>query len=160
MMRLAGIAALAMVAATPLAAAPGGPVVRTASGMVQGIAAPSGTSVQMFRGIPFARPPVGDLRWREPQPVRAWTGVRAATQFGSRCMQTKMWDDMFFRSPSASEDCLYLNVWTPADLGKRSTAKLPVLVYVYGGGFIAGESSEPRYDGAAMAAQGMVVVTL
>ncbi|WP_205412275.1 carboxylesterase/lipase family protein [Sphingomonas crusticola] len=130
------------------------------SGLIEGIPAPTGSSVQMFRGIPFARPPIGDLRWREPQPVRSWDGIRPADQFGPRCMQKHMWDDMFFRSPSASEDCLYLNVWTPAELRAASSAKLPVLVYIYGGGFIAGDASEPRYDGAAMASHGMVVVTL
>jgi para-nitrobenzyl esterase len=152
-------AAMALMIA-PLHAAPGGPVVKTASGAIEGITAPSGSSVQMFRGIPFAQPPVGDGRWGAPRPVQRWSGVRKADQFGPRCMQRRMWDDMFFRSPAASEDCLYLNVWTPADLQARSAAKLPVLVYIYGGGFVAGEASEPRYDGAAMAAQGMVVVTL
>ncbi|MBW8744773.1 MAG: carboxylesterase family protein, partial [Sphingomonas sp.] len=99
-------------------------------------------------------------RWREPRPAASWQGVRAADQFGPRCMQRHMWDDMFFRSPKADEDCLYLNVWTPANLGKAASAKLPVLVYIYGGGFIAGTSDEPRYDGAAMAARGIVVVTV
>ncbi|WP_420139156.1 carboxylesterase/lipase family protein [Sphingomonas sp.] len=160
-MRLARMTAAAMVLAiAPVHAASGGPLVKTASGTVEGVAAASGSSVQIFRGIPFARPPIGQNRWREPQPVQRWSGVRSADQFGPRCMQKRLWDDMFFRSPAASEDCLYLNVWTPADLHARSAAKLPVLVYIYGGGFLAGDASEPRYDGAAMASQGIVVVTL
>ncbi|MBW8734728.1 MAG: carboxylesterase family protein [Asticcacaulis sp.] len=137
-----------------------GPIVAVESGKLQGVAATAGSPVQIFRGVPYAKPPVGDLRWREPRRAESWQGVRAADQFGPRCMQKHMWDDMFFRSPRADEDCLYLNVWTPANLSKAASAKLPVLVYIYGGGFIAGTSDEPRYDGAAMAARGIVVVTV
>ena len=150
--------ALAAMAAPAMAA--DGPIVTVETGKLQGIAAAGNSPVQIFRGVPYAKPPVGDLRWREPRPAESWQGVRAADQFGPRCMQKHMWDDMFFRSPKADEDCLYLNVWTPANLAKSAAAKLPVLVYIYGGGFIAGASDEPRYDGAAMAARGIVVVTL
>ena len=152
------VLALAAMAAPAMAA--DGPIITVETGKLQGVAATGNSPVQIFRGIPFAKPPVGDLRWREPRPAAHWDGVRPADQFGPRCMQKHMWDDMFFRSPKADEDCLYLNVWTPANLARGATAKLPVLVYIYGGGFIAGTSDEPRYDGAATAAQGVVVVTL
>lgn len=131
-------------------------LVQTANGTVEGMGAqPSG--VRVFKGIPFAQPPTGDLRWREPQPVQNWKGVRQAREFGPRCMQARIYDDMIFRSNGNSEDCLYLNVWTPA---KSNRERLPVLVYFYGGGFVAGDASEPRYDGESMAAKGIVVVTL
>ncbi|ESQ81772.1 hypothetical protein AEAC466_20330 [Asticcacaulis sp. AC466] len=136
------------------------PVVTTQAGRLQGVTDATAPSVQVFRGIPFAAPPVGDLRWREPQPVAPWAGVRPAKAFGPRCMQQPLYSDMMFRSPPPSEDCLYLNVWTPAHLDGKSKGKLPVLVYVYGGGFMAGDSSEKRYDGAALAKRGIVVVTL
>jgi para-nitrobenzyl esterase len=151
--------ALALAAAAPAQAADG-PIVAVETGKLKGVAASGSSPVQIFRGVPYAKPPVGDLRWREPRAAGDWQGVRAADQFGPRCMQKHMWDDIFFRSPKADEDCLYLNVWTPANLGKASSAKLPVLVYIYGGGFLAGASDEPRYDGAAMASHGIVVVTL
>ncbi|WP_085931886.1 carboxylesterase/lipase family protein [Asticcacaulis benevestitus] len=136
------------------------PVVSTESGKLQGAKDGTEPSIQIFRGIPFAAPPVGDLRWQEPQPVAPWSGVRAAKDFGPRCMQQPLYSDMMFRSPAPSEDCLYLNVWTPAHLDGKPKGKLPVLVYIYGGGFKAGDSSEKRYDGAALAKRGIVVVTL
>ncbi|HEX7018605.1 MAG TPA: carboxylesterase family protein [Gemmatimonadaceae bacterium] len=130
------------------------PRVRTANGVVQGLAASSG--IREFRGIPFAAPPVRDLRWKPPQPARNWTGVRAADRFADQCMQARVFSDMVFRNSGTSEDCLYLNVWAPP---ASSGARLPVLVYFYGGGFIAGDGSEPRYDGESMARRGIVVVT-
>jgi len=159
-MRLGLGYALAMAALAAPVEAADGPVVTVETGKLQGVAATIGGPVQIFRGVPYAKPPVGDLRWREPRRAESWQGVRAADQFGPRCMQKHMWDDMFFRSPKADEDCLYLNIWTPANLSKAASAKLPVLVYIYGGGFVAGTSDEPRYDGAAMAARGIVVVTV
>jgi para-nitrobenzyl esterase len=126
----------------------------TASGIVAGTAAPSG--VRLFRGIPFAAPPVGDLRWKPPQPAPSWNGVRPADRFADQCMQARVFSDMVFRNSGTSEDCLYLNVWTPP---APAGARLPVLVYFYGGGFRAGDGSEPRYDGDAMAQRGIVVVT-
>jgi para-nitrobenzyl esterase len=128
--------------------------VRTKAGMIAG-ANESGISI--FKGVPFAAPPVGDLRWRAPQPVKPWEGVRDASRFGPRCMQLPVFGDMNFRSDGMSEDCLYLNVWTPATDPEKP---LPVLVYIYGGGFIAGDGSEPRYDGESMARRGIVTVTL
>ena len=115
------------------------------------------TGVHSFKGIPFAAPPVGDLRWKAPQPAPSWTGTRKAVQFGPRAMQLNVFGDMNFRSNGMSEDCLYLNVWTP---DPSADAKLPVLVYFFGGGFIAGDGSEPRYDGEQMARKGIVTVTV
>lgn len=126
--------------------------VKTASGMVRGAWESNG--VRVFKGIPYAAPPVGGLRWKEPQPVKSWAGVRDATEFGDRPMQVHIWDDMVFRSKQASEDCLYLNVWA------GSGRKLPVFVYFHGGGLFAGDGSELRYDGTSLAARGMVVVTI
>ena len=131
--------------------------VKTANGTLQSNAAPK-DGVRSFKGIPFAQPPVGDFRWREPQPSKNWSGVRNADEFGPRCMQrTAPGADYWFRSNGMSEDCLYLNVWTPA---KSDKEKLPVLVYVFGGGFQNGDGSEPRYDGASMARNGMVAVSV
>lgn len=110
-----------------------------------------------YLGIPFARPPIGPLRWKAPQELAPWKGVLPAKAFGARPVQNIVFGDMNSRATVMSEDCLYLNVWTPtADTRK----KLPVLVYFYGGGFVAGDASEPRYDGGSMAAKGMVVVTV
>lgn len=114
------------------------------------------TGIQKYFGIPFAKAPVGELRWKAPQSVDSWQGVRETKKFGPRAMQPPVFGDMNFRSTGISEDCLYLNVWTPA---KRNTEGLPVLVYIYGGGFIGGDGSELRYDGESMAQQGIVVVT-
>jgi para-nitrobenzyl esterase len=129
---------------------------RTQSGIVEGMPSANG-KVQVFEGIPFAAPPVGKLRWQAPQPVAAWEGVRKATAFGARCMQAPIYPDMIFRDPGPSEDCLYLNVWTPAT---SATANLPVMVWIYGGGFAAGASSEPRQDGSKLAEKGVVVVSM
>ena len=127
--------------------------VETASGVVEGFT--DSTGIHIFRGIPYAAPPVRDLRWRPPQPVEPWEGVRPADRFADQCMQQRPFTDMQFRNSGVSEDCLYLNVWTPS----IDTPK-PVLVYFYGGGFIAGDGSEPRYDGGSMAQEGIVVVTM
>ncbi|MCW3094127.1 MAG: carboxylesterase family protein [Ferruginibacter sp.] len=115
------------------------------------------TGLQQFFGIPFAKPPVGALRWKAPQPLEKWNGVLPTKKFGPRPVQAIVFGDMNSRSDGLSEDCLYLNVWSPA---KRNTKGLPVLVYFYGGGFVAGDASEPRYDGASMAKKGMVAVTV
>ena len=114
------------------------------------------SGIQKYFGVPFAKPPVGELRWKAPQPLANWKGVKETKRFGSRPMQTDVFGDMNSRSDGVSEDCLYLNVWTPA---KRNTKGLPVLVYFYGGGFVAGDASEPRYDGEAMSKKGIVVIT-
>jgi para-nitrobenzyl esterase len=126
---------------------------KTVNGIIEGNHEKSG--VYSFKGIPYAAPPVGDMRWKEPQPVKNWDGVRAAKDFGPRAMQAPIFGDMNFRSNGMSEDCLYLNVWTPNTKGK-----LPVLVYFYGGGFVAGDGSEPRYDGESMSQKGIVAITV
>ncbi len=114
--------------------------------------------VDAYLGIPYAAAPIGPLRWQPPRPAAQWTGMRKADRFGPRCMQQPLFADMKFRSPGISEDCLTLNVWTPA--GAKPGARLPVLFYIHGGGAIAGDGSELRYDGAAMARKGIVVVTI
>ncbi len=128
--------------------------VKTVNGTIEGM---DDAGIRVFKGIPFAAPPVGDLRWKAPQPVKNWKGVRKADQFGPRAMQRPIFGDMNFRSDGMGEDCLYLNVWTPARTGKE---RLPVLVYFYGGGLIAGDGSEPRYDGESMARQGIIALTV
>ncbi|MDQ6762956.1 MAG: carboxylesterase family protein [Bacteroidota bacterium] len=130
------------------------PRVKIANGVLEGL---NESGIRVFKGIPFAQPPIGDLRWKEPQPVKNWEGVRKADKFGPRAMQRPIFSDMNFRSNGVSEDCLYLNVWTPA---KSANNLLPVLVYFYGGGFIAGDGSEYRYDGESLARRGIVTVTV
>jgi para-nitrobenzyl esterase len=129
--------------------------VATSYGQLEGVKEASG--IFAFKGIPFAAPPVGELRWKEPQPLKKWDGVRRAVAFGPRAMQKPIFGDMGFRSDGENEDCLYLNVWTPA---KSPKEKLPVLVYFYGGGFMAGDGSESRYDGEQMAKKGIVALTV
>jgi para-nitrobenzyl esterase len=133
----------------------GGVQATTVNGVVEGTAETSG--VRSFKGIPYAAPPVGALRFVDPQPVQSWQGVRKAQAFGPRAMQLPLYSDMKFRSDGMSEDCLYLNVWTPAT---AAGAHLPVLVYFYGGGFACGDGSEYRYDGESMAKRGIVAVTV
>jgi para-nitrobenzyl esterase len=128
---------------------------KTANGVLQGVTEASG--VVSYKGIPFAKPPVGDLRWKEPQAPLNWKGVRKADHFGPQAMQRAIYSDMMFRSDGKSEDCLYLNVWTPA---KSATEKLAVLVYFYGGGLNAGDGSEYRYDGEALAKKGIITITV
>lgn len=123
-------------------------------GRIEGLLSPD-QQVQSFKGIPYAAPPVGDLRWRPPQPVQSWPGVRSAHDFAPRAMQVALWDDMIFRDAGPSEDCLYLNVWTPDDV-----EGLPVMVWIHGGGFVAGGSSGPIQDGRALARKGVIVVSL
>lgn len=147
--------AFAMPPAHAMAADPG-PLVRTAGGTLAGVH-DAATGVDEFLGIPYSAPPVGPLRWKPPQPPAAWTGVRAADHFGPRCMQRPLFGDMVFRSDGMSEDCLYLNVWVPAGSEGK---KLPILVYFYGGGFVGGDGSEYRYDGASLARRGIVAVTV
>ncbi|PMS17791.1 carboxylesterase/lipase family protein [Trinickia soli] len=133
------------------------PQVQLVEGVVEGDRLMTGIhQVNVFRGIPYAAPPVGVNRWREPQRLAPWTSVRDAKTFGPRCMQMPL-PGIRFRSMSMNEDCLYLNVWAPPS---SNDGKLPVLVYFHGGGFAFGDGSEPRYDGAHLAARGMIVVTV
>lgn len=130
--------------------------VKTDRGAVAGKMTADG-QVRQFLGVPYAAPPVGPLRWKAPQPAMKWHGVRSATAFGPRCMQAELFHDMNFRDPGPSEDCLTLNVWTPA---KDKHAKLPVMVWIFGGGFVAGGTSEPRQDGQYLAHKGVLVVSM
>ena len=151
-------AALALLAsfAAPALHASGAdePVVRIQAGRLEG--SREGGLAQ-FLGIPYAAAPVGRLRWQAPAALHDWQGVRPAREFAARCTQRPLFADMMFRSPTTGEDCLYLNVWTSAP-GQHPG--MPVLVYIHGGGFLAGDGSELRYDGAALARDGIVTVTL
>lgn len=150
------LAVLLLVAISNIALAQNdGPIVKIANGTLQGVNEASG--IHSYKGIPYAQPPVGDLRWKEPQAPMDWEGIKHADHFGPQAMQAPIYSDMQFRSAGKSEDCLYLNVWTPA---KTSKEKLPVLVYFYGGGFMAGDGSEYRYDGESLAKKGIVTVTI
>jgi len=142
-----------------LQAAPAQPLrtvqVSTANGVLEGVISADGM-VRTFKGIPYAAPPVGPLRWKPPQPAPSWTGVRKAMDYGPRPMQGRIFSDMVFRDNGPSEDCLYLNLWMPEH---RSPGKLPVMVWIYGGGFAAGSTSEPRQDGGNLAKKGVMVVS-
>ena len=127
-------------------------VVATDKGKVQGSVQ---GGVLSFKGVPFAAPPVGALRWRAPQPIAAWQGIRPAKDFGPDCMQLPFPSDAAPLGVSPSEDCLYVNVWRPATAAK----KLPVMVWIYGGGFVNGGSSPSIYDGKHFAADGIVFVS-
>ena len=129
--------------------------VMTAQGEATGKLIRSGTQ-KAFLGLPYAAPPVGDLRWKAPREAQSWTGVRDATRFGARCEQWHVWDDYIFQDAGPSEDCLFLNVYTPT----KATGKLPVMVWIHGGGFIAGAGSEPRYSDSPLVDRGVVLVTL
>jgi para-nitrobenzyl esterase len=147
------ILGLALTACISLMAAD---AVRTDAGAVRGTTTADDT-MRVYKGIPYAAPPVGDLRWKSPQPVASWSDVRQTVEFAPRCAQGHIYDDMVFRDKGGSEDCLYLNVWTPA---ASAEGRRPVMVWIHGGGFIAGASSEPRQDGENLARKGVVVVTL
>jgi para-nitrobenzyl esterase len=142
-----------LLCATSLGLAQGAPAdtasVKTASGVLRGA---QHDGMRSFLGVPYAQPPVGELRWRAPQPLPAWSGSRDALQFGPECMQGRG------RAPVAmSEDCLFLNVWVAE---KPRSRRLPVLVWVHGGAFMVGSGGQAAYDGASLARQGMIVVTL
>ena len=130
-----------------------GPLATTQYGVLEGVCE---SGVNVFKGVPFAAPPVGENRWRAPQPLQSWQGVRSAKKFGDDPMQGNPFGDMGFDAEKKSEDCLYLNVWTPS---KTMTDRLPVVIYFNGGGLIAGSGSEPRYSGRQMARHGIVAVT-
>jgi para-nitrobenzyl esterase len=131
--------------------------VKTGQGKVRGQAIHDG-KVQAFLGLPYAAPPVGDLRWRAPQPPSSWKGERDATRFGAHCAQIHLWDDIIFQDSGPSEDCLFLNVYAPA--GSNAGSKLPVLFWIHGGGYAVGASSEPRHNGDFLPLKGVVLVTI
>ena len=130
------------------------PVVNAPAGKVSGAAA---GGVHVFKGIPYAQPPVGAMRWKAPLPAQKWKGTRDATQFGAACIQPKGRPDSiyFWSLPKTSEDCLYLNVWAPGD-----ARNAPVFVWIHGGALSGGSGSEPLYDGTKFAERGIVVVTI
>jgi para-nitrobenzyl esterase len=158
--------ALAVCAALGIATTSGVPAaisdpVRTDAGLVAGLTLPSG--VRAFKGIPFGAPPVGERRWKEPQPVATWDGVRKADQFGNVCVQPSQPNREpnnvsvdLPDSPKASEDCLFLNVWTSA---ANANARQPVMVWIFGGAYSEGAGSSPHNDGEALAKKGAVLVT-
>lgn len=127
--------------------------VKTAEGILEG---KDLSGIKVFKGIPFAAPPVGNLRWKAPQPAKHWDGVREAKEYGPNPMQEPLFGDMNFGTKVNSEDCLYLNIWTPA---KTMKEHLPVLIYFNGGGLMAGSGSEARYAGDAMARKGIISIT-
>ena len=133
---------------------------KTRGGLVSGVAGKR-PDITVFKGIPFAAPPVGNLRWAAPKPAAPWTGVLKADKFSASCIQSvveerKPWTHEFMTHGEISEDCLYLNVWTAA---KSASEKRPVFVYIYGGGFNEGSGAVPVYDGEGLASKGLVVVT-
>lgn len=127
--------------------------VKTAEGILEG---KDLSGIKVFKGVPFAAPPVGNLRWKTPQPAKHWDGVREAKEYGPNPMQEPLFGDMNFGTKVNSEDCLYLNIWTPA---KTMKEHLPVLIYFNGGGLMAGSGSEARYAGDAMARKGIISIT-
>jgi para-nitrobenzyl esterase len=134
--------------------------VRVESGLLQGVTSPSGATV--YKGVPYAAPPVGSLRWRPPQPPAPWNGVRRADTFGPNAVQNihgtfLPWTEEFLASGPVNEDCLYLNVWTGATSARE---RRPVLVFIHGGAFTEGSGAVPVYDGEQLAAKGIVVVTI
>jgi para-nitrobenzyl esterase len=128
------------------------PVVSLDTGTVMGS---NEGATHSFKGIAFASPPVGNLRWRAPQPVASWSGVRSATAYGPDCLQLSPAGVVSAPSGHTAEDCLYLNIWRPAE----SRGGRPVLVWIYGGAFVMGGSSSPLYDGTSFARQGIVFVS-
>ena len=141
---------VALFLATPFLSAGTGmdTIVKIDTGWVAG----SGTTVRSYRGIPYAAPPVGDLRWRPPQPAKAWKGIRVAKDYPASCLQP-----FIVSAVAQKEDCLGLNVWTPA---RSASDKLPVMVWIHGGGFVIGASSQTVYDGEPLASEGVVVVSI
>lgn len=133
--------------------------VKTQQGKVHGKTINEG-KVNAWLGLPYAAPPVGDLRWKAPQPVAKWAGERDAGKYGAHCAQNHVFDDMVFQDdlPTGSEDCLFLNVYAPANATAKS--KLPVMFWIHGGGFSGGGSNEPRHNGDFLPLKGVVLITI
>jgi para-nitrobenzyl esterase len=131
--------------------------VKTQAGKIQGKTI-NKSKTKAFLGLPYAAPPIGDLRWKAPEPAAKWKGTRDATNFGAHCAQVRVYDDMVFQDSGPSEDCLFLNVYAPADATDKS--KLPVMFWIHGGGYAGGASSEPRHNGDFLPLKGVVLVTI
>src|SRR5262245_10545192 len=161
-MRIRSVILFLAVAVVPLTRAAGtaiGDPIRVEQGLLAG-ANGSSPEVRVYRGIPYAAPPVGELRWKAPQPPAAWQGVRQATEFSNACWQTPYpAAASIYQSklPPLSEDCLYLNIWSSA---KSAKERLPVMVWIHGGGFTRGSAGTRSYDGEVLARKGVVVVTI
>ena len=162
-MRIESFFATVLTAVALVGCSPANPVLEIEGGKIQGVES-SVKGVYIYKGIPFAAPPVGDLRWKEPQPVLPWEGVKVADTFGPGAMQAKHdssnpWTSEFYwEDPEFSEDCLYLNVWTKAP-GKPDK-KLPVAMWIHGGAYTGGWGYEPEFDGKVWAEKGVVLVTI
>lgn len=139
------------------------PIIQTTLGALRGSISPFQTGVAtVYKGIPFAAPPIGPLRWQAPQPATAWSGVRNATSFGTQCAQSYSEASLFDSGKTAvSEDCLYLNIWTPTyeDTSDILSKRLPVYFWIYGGRFVSGSGDVITYDGTGLAAKDVIVVT-
>ena len=150
---------LLLAAVTTFAQSSGSPtkIIAIEGGKMAGLVLGENKDVQAFKGIPYAKPPLGPLRWKPPQPVEAWKGIRLSYEYGPACPQPDIWKDMNIDFGTQSEDCLYLNVWTAA---KSANEKRPVMMWIHGGGNISGASQTPSNDGEALARQGVVVVSI
>jgi len=131
--------------------------VKTVQGKIHGKTINDG-KVRAWLGLPYAAPPVGDLRWKAPEPPAKWKGTRDATKFGAHCAQERVFDDMVFQDSGPSEDCLYLNVYAPTTAKAKS--KLPVMFWIHGGGYAGGSGDEPRHNGDFLPLRGVVLVTI
>ena len=131
--------------------------VKTAQGKVHGKTINDG-KVRAFLGLPYAAPPVGDLRWKAPEPALKWKGTRDASSYGAHCVQGHVYDDMVFQDSGENEDCLFLNVFAPA--ASKTNGKLPVMFWIHGGGYYGGSASEPRHNGDFLPLKGVVLVTI